>query len=68
MERPDGCLRSRLGPELVGGVQVLRSPPCLGDLPVPQVKYPCVIEVVGANRSQTTDDFIKDAREVLKSR
>jgi hypothetical protein len=27
-----------------------------------------LIEVVGANRSQTTDDFIKDAREALKSR
>jgi hypothetical protein len=27
-----------------------------------------LVEVVGANRSQTTDDFIKDAREVLKSR
>jgi hypothetical protein len=27
-----------------------------------------LVEVVGANRSQTTDDFIKDAHEVLKSR
>jgi len=27
-----------------------------------------LVEVVSANRSQTTDDFIKDAREVLKSR
>jgi hypothetical protein len=27
-----------------------------------------LVEIVGANRSQTTDDFIKDAREVLKSR
>jgi hypothetical protein len=27
-----------------------------------------LVEVVGANRSQTTDDFLKDAREVLKSR
>jgi transcriptional regulator with XRE-family HTH domain len=26
-----------------------------------------LVDVVGANRSQTTDDFIKDAREVLKS-
>jgi ATP/maltotriose-dependent transcriptional regulator MalT len=27
-----------------------------------------LVEVVGANGSQATDDFIKDAREVLKSR
>jgi hypothetical protein len=27
-----------------------------------------LVEVVGANKSQTTDDFIKDAHEVLKSR
>jgi hypothetical protein len=27
-----------------------------------------LVEVIGANRSQTTNDFIKDARELLKSR
>jgi hypothetical protein len=27
-----------------------------------------LVEIVGANRSQATDDFIKHAREVLKSR
>jgi hypothetical protein len=26
-----------------------------------------LVDVVGANRTQTTDDFIKDAREVLES-
>ena len=27
-----------------------------------------LVEIVGANRSQTTNDFVKDARELLKSR
>jgi hypothetical protein len=27
-----------------------------------------LVEIVGANTSETTDDFIKDARQVLKSR
>src|SRR4030095_5906089 len=44
-----------VSPELVGGVQVLRSPPCLGDLPVPEVKYPCVVEVVGVRAAAGAD-------------
>jgi hypothetical protein len=27
-----------------------------------------LVEIVGVNRSQTTDEFIKDAHEALKSR
>jgi len=52
------CAVGRQALEEMGG---LRSKRTLDDVAR-------LVEAVGANRSQTTDDFIKHAREVLKSR